>query len=108
MTAADVVHSFELHTGPDSNIIGVSQLQAATATAVDERTVRFDLEAPQVDFLFAHGGRGSLLIYSKAQYDAEGLDGYQRQPAGTGHFRLVSATAWSTRRSRTTGPARTR
>lgn len=46
VTAADVVHSFELHTGPDSNIIGVAQLQAATATAVDERTVRFDLEAP--------------------------------------------------------------
>ena len=92
VTAEDIVHSFELHTGPDSNIIGVSQLQAATATAVDERTVRFDLEAPQVDFLFAHGGRGSLLIYSKAQYDEEGLEGYQNQPAGTGHFRLASAT----------------
>lgn len=92
VTAEDVVHSFELHTGPDSNIIGVAQLQAATATAVDERTVQFDLEAPQVDFLFAHGGRGSLLIYSKAQFDEEGLEGYQDQPAGTGHFRLVSAT----------------
>ena len=92
VTAADVVHSFELHTGPDSNIIGVAQLQAATATAVDERTVRFDLEAPRVDFLFAHGGRGSLLVYSKARFDEEGLEGYQSEPAGTGHFRLASAS----------------
>lgn len=32
------------------------------------------------------------MIYSKAQFDAEWLDGYQAQPAGTGNFKLASAT----------------
>jgi len=32
VTAEDVVQSFALHAGPDTHIIGVSHLQAATAT----------------------------------------------------------------------------
>jgi peptide/nickel transport system substrate-binding protein len=86
VTAEDVAHSLTLHIGPDSNIIGVSQLFGAETEVIDERTIKFILPAPQVDFLFAHGGRGSLLIYSKAQFDAEGLEGYDRQPVGSGRF----------------------
>ena len=89
VTAADVVHSLELHTGPDTTLIGIAQLQDAAAEAVDERTVKFTLPAPQVDFLFAHGGRGSLVIYSKAQFDAEGLEGYDARPAGSGEFQYA-------------------
>ncbi len=33
--------------------------------------------------------RGSMEIYSKAQFDAEGLEGYQRRPAGTGPYQFV-------------------
>lgn len=90
VTAADVVHSHALHTGEDSTLIGVAQLKGATAEAIDDRTVKFTLASPQIDFLFAHGGRGSLVIYSKAQYDAEGLEGYDRRPAGTGEFQFVT------------------
>ncbi|MDD7972761.1 ABC transporter substrate-binding protein [Roseinatronobacter alkalisoli] len=90
VTAADVVHSHTLHTGEDSTLIGVAQLKDVAVEALDERTVKFTLPRPQIDFLFAHGGRGSLVIYSKAQYDAEGLEGYDTRPAGTGEFQFVA------------------
>jgi len=66
VTAADVVHSAELHAGPESRLSGVATLREATVTAVDDHTVRFDLPSPQPDFLFLHAGRGVLTIYSKA------------------------------------------
>lgn len=89
VTAADVVHSLELHTGPDTILNGISQLEGAVAEAIDDNTVKFTLPAPQVDFLFVHGGRGSLVIYSKAQFDAEGLEGYDANPAGTANLQYV-------------------
>ena len=89
VTAADVVHSLALHTGPDTTLNGISQLEGAVAEAIDDHTVKFTLPAPQVDFLFVHGGRGSLVIYSKAQFDAEGLEGYDAQPAGTANLQYA-------------------
>lgn len=91
VTADDVVHSFKLHIGEDSKAAGITALREVKATAVDAHTVRFDLPSPQPEFLFSHAGRGALVIYSKAQFDAEGLDGYKRQPAGSGLFRYESA-----------------
>lgn len=89
VTAADVVHSLALHTGPDTTLNGISQLEGAVAEAIDDHTVKFTLPAPQVDFLFVHGGRGSLVIYSKVQFDAEGLEGYDAKPAGTANLQYV-------------------
>lgn len=89
VTAADVIHSLVLHTGPDTTLNGISQLEGAVAEAIDDHTVKFTLPAPQVDFLFVHGGRGSLVIYSKAQFDAEGLEGYDAKPAGTANLQYV-------------------
>lgn len=89
VTAADIVHSLELGTGDDAILSGVERINHATAEAVDDHTVRFHLERPEAEFLFAHGLRGAMQIYSKAQYDAEGLEGYQANPAGTGQFRLA-------------------
>lgn len=89
VTAADVVHSLALHTGADSTLIGIAQLKNAVAEALDDHTVKFTLPAPQVDFLFVHGGRGSLVTYSKAQFDKEGLEGYDARPAGTGQFQYA-------------------
>ncbi len=89
VTAADVIHSLELHTGPDTTLNGITQLEGAVATAIDDHTIKFTLPRPQVDFLFVHGGRGSLVIYSKAQFDAEGLEGYDSKPAGTAELQYV-------------------
>jgi len=90
VTAADVVHSVGLHIGESSRLSGIQALRAATVTAVDDQTVRFDLPGPDPDFLFLHAGRAVLVIYSKAQFDAEGLDGYVAKPAGSGPFAFVS------------------
>ncbi|WP_168770625.1 ABC transporter substrate-binding protein [Flavimaricola marinus] len=86
VTSADVVHSFNLHIGEDAKLSGISRFREMTITAVDDHTVRFDLPSPDPDFLFSHAGRGSLVIYSKAQFDAEGLEGYETAPAGSGPF----------------------
>ncbi len=89
VTAADVVHSYELNTGPDSQHSGVAQLRGATTEIIDDHTVKFTFQEPRQGFLFSVASRGALVVYSKAQFDAEGLEGYQRRPAGTEHFRLV-------------------
>lgn len=89
-TAADVVHSAALHIGENSRLSGIQGLRDAVVTAVDDLTVRFDLPQPDPDFLFLHGGRAILVVYSKAQFDAEGLDGYVANPAGSGPFAFVS------------------
>lgn len=89
VTADDVVHSYELQTGDDSAVPGVDQLRGAEVTALDSHTVRFTYEEPRQDFLFLHGGRAVMLIYSKAQYEAEGLEGYDDQLVGTGHYQFV-------------------
>jgi peptide/nickel transport system substrate-binding protein len=89
VTAHDVALSYELNTGPDSQHSGIAQLRGAEVEVIDDRTVTFKFEEPRQGFLFTLAMRGSLLVYSKAQYDAEGLEGLARRPAGTGHFRLV-------------------
>lgn len=89
VTSADVAHSYEIQTGPDSVATGIQALRGGTVEIVDDHTIRFHFDEPKMDFDFANAGRGSMYIYSKAQYDAEGLEGYDRLPAGTGHFRFV-------------------
>lgn len=89
VTSDDVVHSFHLQTGDDAAVPGVEQIRDAEVTAVDRYTVRFAFDNPQLDFLFLHGGRTVMFIYSKAQYDKEGLAGYDRQLVGTGPYKFV-------------------
>ena len=86
VTSADVVHSFNMHIGDDAKLSGIKLLKTAAITAVDDHMVRFDLPKPIPNFLFSHAGRGSLVIYSKAQFDAEGIEGYETAPAGSGPF----------------------
>ena len=89
-TAADVIHSYMLHTGEDAVVPGIAQLRGARVEAVDDHTVRFVYDSPRVEKLFLHGGRTVMKIYSKKQFDAEGLEGYDERIAGTGHYRFVS------------------
>jgi peptide/nickel transport system substrate-binding protein len=86
VTAHDVVHSHDLHTGEDSVLTGKELLRAQEVEALDDHTVVFRFDQPRIDYLFVHAGRGSMYVYSKAQYDAEGIEGYLRLPAGTGPY----------------------
>jgi oligopeptide/dipeptide ABC transporter ATP-binding protein len=89
VTAADVVRSYKLHTADDSTLIGVAILRGAELEVIDDHTVAFHLPEPRPNYLFAHAGRGSLHIYSKAQFDAEVLEGYDARPAGSGELQYV-------------------
>ena len=89
VTAEDIAHSYALHIVDDSTQSAVAQLRGAELEIVDDHTIRFIFAEPRVDFLFAVASRGSMLIYSKAQYEAEGLDGYIARPAGTEHYQIV-------------------
>ena len=92
VTADDVVHSHTLHTADDSALTGVQMLRGGEVEATGEKTVVFRFPEPRQGFEFAHAGRGSLFIFSKAQYDEEGLAGYDRRPAGTAPFQIVESS----------------
>ncbi|WP_227270470.1 ABC transporter substrate-binding protein [Roseobacter weihaiensis] len=89
VTAADVLHSYELTTGPDSTINSLELLRAQSVEVIDDHTIVFKFDTPRTDYAFQHAGRGSLVIYSKAQYEAEGLEGYNTRPAGTAPYQYV-------------------
>ncbi|MDE0347581.1 MAG: ABC transporter substrate-binding protein [Boseongicola sp.] len=89
-TAEDVVHSYELHTADASVIPAADQLRGAEVEILDPYTVRFTYEQPRTNFLYLHGGHSIMMIYSKAQFDQEGLEGYDVRFAGTGPYQFVS------------------
>ena len=89
-TAEDVVHSYELHTADASVIPAADQLRGAEVEILDPYTVRFTYEQPRTNFLYLHGGHSIMMIYSKAQFDQEGLEGYDERFAGTGPYQFVS------------------
>ena len=88
VTAHDVVHSYELHVGPDSTIVAIEHLRAKEVEALDDHTVVFRFDDPRTDYAFHHAGRGAMVVYSKAQYDEEGVDGYHAMPAGTAPYQF--------------------
>ena len=89
VTAHDVVHSYQLHTGPDATYGGLPLIRAKEVLALDDHTVVFRFESPSTNYPFFHAGRVEMLIYSKAQYEAEGIGGYHKKPAGSGPFQYV-------------------
>ena len=81
-----MVHSYELHTGPDAQYGGRERIEAQEVVALDDHTVAFRFASPYTDFAFPNAGRVEMMIYSKAQYDAEGIEGYHRRPAGSAAY----------------------
>lgn len=90
MTARDVVHSHAL-----------IQRQDATATlagfwrtveelkVVDDHTIVFRMKQPSATMPYAASRAGDLRIVSKAQWDKEGLEGFEKRPAGTGSYQYA-------------------
>ena len=61
--------------------------------ALDDNTVQFNVLVPNsiVDF-FATAQQGNQFMYSLAQYEAEGLEGYNTLPAGVGPWQFEERT----------------
>jgi peptide/nickel transport system substrate-binding protein len=88
-TSADVKHAHSLLIRPDST----ATLRPFWATVeevvpVDRHTVRFRFKNPAMPapMMFAASRSGDLRMASKAQWDKEGIEGIDRNPAGTGPF----------------------
>ena len=93
MTARDVIHSHQLISAPDARgTFSGFWRQAEDVKAIDDYTVVFRMKQPAVTFPYAASRSGDLRIVSKAQWDKEGLEGFDKRPAGTGSYRYVSRT----------------
>lgn len=92
LTADDVVATFERLTDPDGNSAALSAfatvLSAGGTSAVDDRTVRFDLDRPFSDFPYLVASVNHNAAVLKADYRGD----FQAAPLGTGPFRLTGLT----------------
>ena len=90
-TARDVVHAHSLMVGPDA----IATLTGFWRTVeevkvINDYQVVFRMKQPSTTMPYAASRSGDLRIVSKAQWDKEGLEGFEKRPAGTGSYRYVS------------------
>ncbi len=101
-TANDVPHSASLiiredaiatDTGLFRGLFGDNEEELlSNIVALDDNTVQFNLKTPNslMDF-FAGAQQGNLFMYSKAQYDADGIEAYEN-PTGVGPWKFEERT----------------
>jgi ABC-type transport system substrate-binding protein len=87
-TARDVVHSHALMLRPEAVATFVGFWRTVEEIKViDDYTVVFSMKTPATTMPYALSRAGDLRIVSKAQWDQEGLEGFDQRPAGTGTYR---------------------
>lgn len=90
-TAQDVLHTYELHQNPESvcSVHEIWQDKVTEVEIVDDYTVKFHFiePYPEGERLFSRTA-GTMYIVSKAQWDESGLDGLEKEFAGTGAFKF--------------------
>jgi ABC-type transport system substrate-binding protein len=86
-TARDVVHSHALLLRPETIATFASFWRTVEEIKViDDHTVIFRMKTPATTMPYALSRAGDLRIVSKAQWDQEGLEGFEQRPAGTGAY----------------------
>ena len=88
-TAQDVVLTHTLLTREDSIASHREDWVEAEIEVVDDYTVIFHFENPKIPAVaesFFSKRDGDFVILSNAQWEAEGADGLDREPAGTGPY----------------------
>jgi peptide/nickel transport system substrate-binding protein len=87
-TARDVVHSHSLMLRPEAIATFVGFWRSVEEVKViDDYTVVFRMKTPATTMPYALSRAGDLRMVSKAQWDQEGLEGFDQRPAGTGTYR---------------------
>jgi ABC-type transport system substrate-binding protein len=71
-----------------ATMVGVWQA-AEEVKAVDDYQVVFRMKRPMAIMPYAASRAGDLRIVSKAQWDKEGLEGFDKRPVGTGSYRYA-------------------
>lgn len=90
-TARDVVHSHALMLREEAvaTFVGVWR-SVAEVKAINNHQVVFRMKGPTTTLPYALSRSGDLRLVSKAQWDKEGLEGFEKRPAGTGSYQFVS------------------
>lgn len=91
VTARDVVHAHSLIVGSDAvaTLTGFWR-SVEEIKVVNDYQVVFRMKQPSATMPYAASRAGDLRIVSKAQWDKEGLEGFEKRPAGTGSYRYVT------------------
>ena len=95
-SSADVIHSLKRAVDPEvsafSYISRFPQLDGTPGStvqsieAVDDHSVRFEIDFPYVRLFKALAGSEGLFMTSKEHFDKVGADGYSTDPVGTGPY----------------------
>ncbi|MGH8057635.1 MAG: ABC transporter substrate-binding protein, partial [Candidatus Entotheonellia bacterium] len=90
LTAKDVVHTHSLMLREEAiaTLVGFWR-NAEEVKAIDDHTVVFRMKTPAATMPYAASRSADLRIVSKAQWDKEGIEGFDKRPAGTGSYRYV-------------------
>ena len=95
VTSRDVKHMFEIVAegeGGRGEDRFPYQSTIADVEIVSDTEVKIHQTKPDsfTVIFFNHGGHGTSNLISKAQWDAEGIEGYQEHPIGTGAYQYVN------------------
>jgi peptide/nickel transport system substrate-binding protein len=86
-TAKDVVHSHALMLRPETVATFAGFWRSVEEVKViDDYTVVFRMKTPATTMPYALSRAGDLRMVSKVQWDQQGLEGFERRPAGTGTY----------------------
>ena len=89
-TAKDVVHSHSLMLRPDATATLAGIWKAIEEVkVVNDHQVVLRINRPMSLIPYATSRAGDFRMVSKAQWDKEGLEGFEKRPAGTGPYRFV-------------------
>jgi peptide/nickel transport system substrate-binding protein len=90
-TAKDVVHSHALMLREEAIATFVGMWRnVAEVQVINDYQVVFRMKGPATTLPYALSRSGDLRMVSKAQWDKEGLEGFEKRPAGTGSYQYVS------------------
>jgi len=90
LTARDVVHSHAFMMRPEATATLVQTWRSVEEVKiVNDHEVVFRMKRPSTTLPYAVSRAGDLRIVSKAQWDKEGQEGFDKRPAGTGSYRYV-------------------
>jgi peptide/nickel transport system substrate-binding protein len=89
-TARDVVHSHALMLREEAvaTFVGIWR-NVEEVKVIDDYTVVFRMKGPTTTLPYALSRSGDLRMVSKAQWDKEGIDGFEKRPVGTGSYQYV-------------------
>ena len=97
-TARDIAHTFERYIRPDvvasdSSTVFQPIAEKGSLDIIDDHQIVWRLDVPRVDWSEKLANNWYFQILSKAHFDAEGQEGVEKNPVGTGPYQFLERTA---------------